>query len=100
MTKVRPWLPPVIALLWLGGLELACAEPSEGILWAGFVALSIALAIESWRLWWGGGSKAQKITLAVVGGAVVVVALLDTAVYSIARAQHSFITSDEAAPSR
>ena len=97
MTKIRPWLPPVIALLWVGGLELACAEHSQSTLWAAFVALSIALAIESWKLWWGGGTKAQKITLAVVGGAAVVVALLDTAVYNIARAEHLFITNNEAA---
>ena len=63
----------------------------------GVAALSIALAIESWRLWWGGGTKAQKITLAVVGGAAAVVALLDTAVYNIAQADHLFITNNEAA---
>ncbi len=97
MTKIRPWLPPVIALLWVGGLELACAEHSQSTPWAAFAALSIALAIESWRLWWGGGTKAQKITLAVVGGAAAVVALLDTAVYNIAQADHLFITNNEAA---
>jgi hypothetical protein len=95
MKKIHPWLPPVIAVLWLGGLELACDQHSETVLWLGFVALSIALVIETWKLWTRGGTKAQKLTLVAVGA--VVVALLDTAVYNIARADHSLITNDEEA---
>src|SRR5205085_1379314 len=69
----------------------------ESVLWAGFLAISVALAIESWRLWSRDGTRAQKISLGVVGAVVVVVALLDTAVYNIASADHSLITNDEAA---
>ena len=101
MTKIRPWLPPVIALLWVRDLGLACAEHSQSTPWgAAFDPRSIALAIEELEGSGGGAAerKCKRDHLAVVGGAGGVVAqLLDTAVYNIAQAEHLFITSNEAA---
>ena len=96
MKRIHPWLPPAIALLWLGALELACYQ-NGAALWFAFVALSIALVVETTMLWLRGGTGAQKVAICVAGAIVVPVAILDVAVYDVAHSDRSLATNENAA---
>jgi hypothetical protein len=98
MKRLRPWLPPAIALLWLGALELACDQPGDGAaLWFGVVALTLALALETVMLWVRGAARAQKIALCVAGAVVVPVAILDVTIYSLVQREPELRTDSDAA---
>jgi hypothetical protein len=97
MKKVRPWLPPVIALLWLGQLELACS-PEGGVLsWLSFAALTLALGIETVMLWVRREPVGPKAAIVLVGGAVLPVALLDFTLYSLVHNETSLRVDPAAA---
>jgi hypothetical protein len=96
MTRIRPWLPPAIALLWLGALELACYQPDAGVvLWFSVVLLTLALGIETAMLWVRGGTLPQKLALCVTGAVVVPVAVLDVTLYGLVN-NESVIRTDSA----
>jgi len=97
MKAIRPWLPPVLALLWLGALEMACERSQAATPWLVVVLLSVALGIETWMLWVRGGSRAQKIAIGVVGGVAVIVAALDVIAHNVGSSQRMLLTYDEAA---